>query len=148
MDVPWEHMDLFTQSRLLEGDEGATWSGAGWVGFRGWFKWIERKNYKMHVRVFIGRYRAYVTCPDCEGARFRAESLHYRIGETTISDCLARSVTQARDWIESLEIPIQDEALAPVLDQQQLMMGLSPGASFAGLSGISRKDLGGGVRSN
>lgn len=117
MDVPWANLDLATQSRLLEGDEGATWSGAGWVGFRGWFKWIERKNYKMHVRVFIARYRAYVTCPDCEGTRFRPESLHYRIGDTTISSSLARSVTAARAWIESLEVPVQDDALAPVLDQ-------------------------------
>ena len=117
MDVAWSDLDPQVRDLLLEGEPGASWSGAGWVGFRGWFKWIERKNYKMHVRVFIARYRAYVICPDCDGARFRPESLRYRIGSDTIADALERSVTDARAWIESLDISTDDAALSPVVDQ-------------------------------
>src|SRR5687767_5237111 len=50
-----------------------------WYGVRGFFKWLESKTYKMHVRVLLSRYRAYTTCPDCQGGRFQPEALNYRI---------------------------------------------------------------------
>ena len=50
-----------------------------WYGVRGFFKWLESKTYKMHVRVLLSRYRAYTTCPDCNGGRFQPEALNYRI---------------------------------------------------------------------
>ena len=50
-----------------------------WYGVRGFFKWLESKTYKMHVRVLLSRYRAYTTCPDCHGGRFQPEALNYRI---------------------------------------------------------------------
>ena len=51
-----------------------------WYGVRGFFKWLESKTYKMHVRVLLSRYRAYTTCPECNGGRFQPEALNYRIG--------------------------------------------------------------------
>jgi excinuclease ABC subunit A len=50
-----------------------------WYGVRGFFKWLESKTYKMHVRVLLSRYRAYTTCPSCQGGRFQPETLNYRI---------------------------------------------------------------------
>ncbi len=50
-----------------------------WYGVRGFFKWLESKTYKMHVRVLLSRYRAYTTCPDCNGGRFQPAALNYRI---------------------------------------------------------------------
>jgi excinuclease ABC subunit A len=50
-----------------------------WYGVRGFFKWLESKTYKMHVRVLLSRYRAYTTCPKCNGGRFQPETLSYRI---------------------------------------------------------------------
>src|SRR5881275_1842443 len=50
-----------------------------WYGVRGFFKWLESKTYKMHVRVLLSRYRAYTTCPSCNGGRFQRETLNYRI---------------------------------------------------------------------
>jgi excinuclease ABC subunit A len=50
-----------------------------WYGVRGFFKWLESKTYKMHVRVLLSRYRAYTTCPKCSGGRFQPETLNYRI---------------------------------------------------------------------
>ncbi|MGI8435954.1 MAG: excinuclease ABC subunit UvrA, partial [Chthoniobacterales bacterium] len=49
-----------------------------WYGVRGFFKWLESKTYKMHVRVLLSRYRAYTTCPSCHGGRFQPEALNYR----------------------------------------------------------------------
>ena len=50
-----------------------------WYGVRGFFKWLESKTYKMHVRVLLSRYRAYTTCPTCNGGRFQPATLNYRI---------------------------------------------------------------------
>src|SRR5207237_88485 len=50
-----------------------------WYGVRGFFRWLESKTYKMHVRVLLSRYRAYVKCPSCEGGRYQPEALNYKI---------------------------------------------------------------------
>src|SRR3712207_8220413 len=46
--------------------------------FKGYFKWLESRAYKMHVRVLLSRYRAYLTCPDCRGARFKPATLLFK----------------------------------------------------------------------
>ena len=58
-------------------DEEHEWPRA-WYGVKGYFRWLESKAYKMHVRVLLSRYRAYTTCPDCHGQRFQPEALLYR----------------------------------------------------------------------
>ena len=47
---------------------------AGWRGVRGFFKWLETKKYKLHVRVFLAKYRGYTKCPECDGGRLRQRS--------------------------------------------------------------------------
>src|SRR5262249_6008538 len=49
-----------------------------WYGIKGYFRWLESKSYKMHVRVLLSRYRSYVLCPDCRGQRLQPESLLYK----------------------------------------------------------------------
>ena len=49
-----------------------------WYGVRGFFRWLESKTYKMHVRVLLSRYRAYVKCPSCDGGRYQPETLNYK----------------------------------------------------------------------
>jgi excinuclease ABC subunit A len=59
-------------------DEAHEWPRA-WYGVKGYFRWLESKAYKMHVRVLLSRYRAYLDCPDCRGRRFQPDSLLYRV---------------------------------------------------------------------
>jgi excinuclease ABC subunit A len=72
------------QDWVVEGDPGYgqdkahEWPRA-WYGVKGYFRWLESKAYKMHVRVLLARYRKYNTCPDCHGARFQPEALLYKI---------------------------------------------------------------------
>ena len=61
------------------GDNEELWQNGGWYGVKGYFDWLETKTYKMHVRVLLSRYRAYTTCPDCEGGRFQPATLNYRL---------------------------------------------------------------------
>ena len=67
-DVPWK--------RLPARDRRLVWDGDGnWYGVKGLFEWLEKKRYKVHVRVFLSRYRGFTTCPDCGGARLVPEAL-------------------------------------------------------------------------
>ena len=59
---------------MIEGD------GTTWEGVKGFFRWLERKKYKVHVRVFLSRYRGYLTCPECGGARLRREARDVQSG--------------------------------------------------------------------
>jgi excinuclease ABC subunit A len=89
-----------------------------WYGVRGFFKWLESKTYKMHVRVLLSRYRAYTTCPDCKGGRFQPASLNYRIvsrakGETretarTLPEIALLSIADARKLFADLILPPND----------------------------------------
>jgi excinuclease ABC subunit A len=82
-DVPFEKLSKSRQNLVIEGepdygkDAEHEWPRA-WYGVKGYFRWLESKAYKMHVRVLLSRYRAYTTCPECGGARFRPETLLYR----------------------------------------------------------------------
>jgi excinuclease ABC subunit A len=89
-----------------------------WYGVRGFFKWLESKTYKMHVRVLLSRYRAYTTCPDCNGGRFQPATLNYRIvlpaqngaRETarTLPELAQMSISGARNLFAKLILPPHD----------------------------------------
>ncbi len=82
-DVPFEKLSRKWQDWIINGDpdygkdEEHQWPRA-WYGIKGYFRWLESRAYKMHVRVLLSRYRAYSTCPDCQGRRFQPEALLYR----------------------------------------------------------------------
>ena len=79
------------------GQAPSTGSGqAGYEGVKGFFRWLERKKYKVHVRVFLSRYRGYLTCPECNGARLRREARDVRVGDRTIDAVAALTVRDAR----------------------------------------------------
>ena len=64
----------------------ALWQENRWYGIQGFFDWLETKSYKMHVRVFLSRYRAYTECPDCQGTRLQANALHFKILGKTLPE--------------------------------------------------------------
>ncbi|MEO8055680.1 MAG: excinuclease ABC subunit A, partial [Acidobacteriota bacterium] len=68
-------------------ERDAVWKGSGdWYGVEGLFKYLEKKRYKVHVRVLLARYRGYSTCPACRGARLRPEALAVTVGGKTIAE--------------------------------------------------------------
>jgi excinuclease ABC subunit A len=82
MDVPFNQLSAEHQRWIIEGDkdygtdEDHQWPRA-WYGVKGYFRWLETKSYKMHVRVLLSRYRAYSKCPACQGARLKPEAMLY-----------------------------------------------------------------------
>ncbi|MFO1459886.1 MAG: excinuclease ABC subunit UvrA [Verrucomicrobiota bacterium] len=110
-DLSEEH-----QRWVLEGDPGYvpddpdhSWPKL-WYGVRGYFRWLESKAYKMHVRVLLSRYRSYKTCPDCRGNRFNPDSLLYRLPPEPEPVCYARRDGEALEVRDALSVPTHSPA--------------------------------------
>src|SRR5256885_104646 len=93
-DVAWAKLDL-EQQRLVVDGEG-TWEGGKYPGVAAWFKWLETRTYKMHIRVFLARYREYVPCATCNGARLNALARTYLVGGLDLGAWHGLTVEQAR----------------------------------------------------
>jgi excinuclease ABC subunit A len=76
------------------------------------FDEVETKKYKVHVRVFLSRYRGYAQCPSCNGARLRTEALNVRIGEKNIAEVVKLNIAQAYEFFQSLELTPEESAIA------------------------------------
>ena len=85
INIPFEELPKADQDFVIEGERRSgsyteeDYENDRWYGVRGFFRWLESKTYKMHVRVLLSRYRAYVTCPGCSGGRYQPEALNYKI---------------------------------------------------------------------
>jgi excinuclease ABC subunit A len=100
MDVPWEKLGAAQQKSVLEGD--GSWHKGKFPGVLGWFKWLETRTYKMHVRVFLARYRSYDPCAECGGKRLGAHALSYRVGGIDIAAWRALEIHAARARLDAL----------------------------------------------
>jgi excinuclease ABC subunit A len=133
-DVPFARLKPEWQAWILEGDpdygkdEEHEWPRA-WYGVRGYFRWLESKSYKMHVRVLLSRYRAYVPCPACGGTRFRPETLLYRLTGPLAGDRAgAGAATRRPEGAEGVRLPglsLADFYALPVRDALALMTRLA-----------------------
>ncbi|MBA3963011.1 MAG: ATP-binding cassette domain-containing protein [Chthoniobacterales bacterium] len=121
INTPFEELPQHDQDFIINGEKGAgeyseeDYENDRWYGVRGFFKWLESKTYKMHVRVLLSRYRAYTTCPSCQGGRFQPETLNYRLVRQdgiafTLPEFDALPISEARDFLTSLTIPPNDSA--------------------------------------
>ncbi|MGA1825233.1 MAG: excinuclease ABC subunit UvrA [bacterium] len=101
--IPFKNLDEAQQRAIKEGTDG-------FYGIRGFFKYVESKSYKMHMRVFLSRYRGYFTCPECNGTRFKTESLLYKINGLNIGQVYALSIGEAYDFFNEFSVSTFDEA--------------------------------------
>jgi excinuclease ABC subunit A len=79
---------------------------------RRFFAEVETKKYKVHVRVFLSRYRGYAQCPDCGGSRLRKEALYIRVNDRTMADVARMNIEQAHHFFESLQLTPEESAIA------------------------------------
>ena len=82
-------------------------------GIDGFIAWLERRKYKMHLRVFLSRWRSYRNCPSCDGARLGADAMAVQLASRTFAQVLAMNVKQAMEFIEGGSKQEQDAAAAP-----------------------------------
>jgi excinuclease ABC subunit A len=105
LDVPWNELELDHQQSIIEGQ-------GRFFGIRGFFNHLERKKYKLHVRVFISRYRGYSTCSNCCGARLRPEAQQVKINHKNICEVSNMSVEESAQFFERLRLTEQETAIA------------------------------------
>src|SRR5437660_5727318 len=98
-NVPWRQLTEEERQRILEGDPENDYEGV-----KGFFAWLERKKYKLHVRVFLSRYRGYASCPECGGTRLRPEARAVRVTGRTITDICKLTVKEARIFFAELQL--------------------------------------------
>jgi excinuclease ABC subunit A len=116
-DAPWIDLTPAQQEFI--------WEGSGsFPGIRGFFAALDRKKYKLHVRVFLSKYRGYALCPDCRGQRLRAEARAVLINGQNICQTSALTVTGAKHFFDSLELsPSQAEIAGKILDEVRQRIG-------------------------
>ena len=100
-NVAFQSLTAGQQKLILEGD--GSWHKGLFPGVVGWFKWLETKTYKMHVRVLLARYRSYDPCVACGARRLNPTALSYRVGGLSIADYHALEIGDARQRIEALK---------------------------------------------
>ena len=105
MNVPFVQLSRADQNAIIEGR-------GEWSGVRGFFEWMETKKYKLHVRVFLSKYRGYTLCPDCGGGRLRQEARDVTVGERTLHEICALSIKDAASFFDSLQLSAEQTAVA------------------------------------
>jgi excinuclease ABC subunit A len=122
LDRPWRDLPEGVQEMVLHGKPTAAGKG-GFDGVMEFFRQMERKKYKLHVRVMLSKYRGYAECPDCSGQRLRAEARAVRLGneETgakNICQACALTIAQAKEFFSALELTsTQEEIAGPILEE-------------------------------
>ncbi|HZQ24216.1 MAG TPA: excinuclease ABC subunit UvrA [Terriglobales bacterium] len=108
LDVPWAELDPEHQRMIVEGE-------AKFPGVRGFFQHLERKKYKLHVRVFLSRYRGYSVCSTCGGARLRLEARQVKINGKDICEICGFTVEKALQFFEGISLTDQEADIAEKL---------------------------------
>jgi excinuclease ABC subunit A len=105
LDVPWYELDSDQQKLIVDG-------GPGYSGVRGFFRHLERKKYKLHVRVFLSRYRGYSRCSACGGTRLRVEARQVKIEGKNICEVCSMTVEEAARFFDQLTLSPEKAAIA------------------------------------
>ena len=110
---------------LTPAQQNLIWDGgSGFSGIRGFFRALDGKKYKLHVRVFLAKYRGYAPCPDCRGQRLRAEARAVLLNGRNICEAAGLTITAARMFFDSLELsPAQTEIAGKILEEVRQRIG-------------------------
>jgi excinuclease ABC subunit A len=125
INVPFEELPRADQDFVINGEKRSDdytdddYENDRWYGVRGFFRWLESKTYKMHVRVLLSRYRAYTTCPRCNGGRYQPEALNYRIS----------AKSKIRDPKSEILLSLPEFQALPISHARDLLSRIGPAAA-------------------
>jgi len=139
IDTPWNELPEIAREKITNGHES-------FPGILGFFEYLEQKKYKMHVRIFISRYRGYATCLACRGDRLRREARDVRISGKSICEITKMTIEQAAEFFACLtlspqQISIADSILVEI--RQRLDLLVRVGLDYIGLDRLSSSLSGG-----
>ncbi len=111
MHTPWSELSPEIRQKIWAGDEK-------YYGVNGMFEYLEGKKYKMHVRVFLSRYKSPFTCPDCGGSRLKPESKFIKVNGYTIQQLTALPLGVLRETVDSFRLSDADFEIAGEIFKQ------------------------------
>lgn len=111
MHTPWKNLPEEHKRFIVEGD-------GDFCGIKGFFEWLERKKYKIGVRVFLSRYRGYIPCPDCNRTRLRPEALYVKIHGKNIGEITRMTIQEAHEFFNHIKLtPFEEEIAHQILKE-------------------------------
>jgi excinuclease ABC subunit A len=139
LDTAWRELTAEQQAFVLDGH-------SPFVGVHGFFAFLERKKYKLHVRVMLSKYRGYAECPECKGTRLRAEARAVRINGQNICQVAGLTIREANRFFEGLSLTRQQQEIAGqilVEIQQRLHFLVAVGLEYITLDRLASTLSGG-----
>tara|TARA_B100000029_G_scaffold89197_2_gene78904 strand:+ start:8554 stop:14070 length:5517 start_codon:yes stop_codon:yes gene_type:complete len=131
IDIPWAELSLEHKEWVWKG-EGIERKGL-WYGLDRFFSWLEKKSYRMHIRVLLSKYRSYDLCSDCQGSRLKPESLLWRLGSSSDADSLVSASKRFKHSVLKIDdkafcklpgLTIHDIMLMPLSSVNDFFSGL------------------------
>lgn len=105
-NVAWAKLTEAERAFVLDGEPSGGPPLGGrrkrFRGVHGFFRWLEGKRYKTHVRILIARYRGYTPCGVCEGTRLKADARAVRVAGRNIAEVAALPIAEALAWAEGV----------------------------------------------
>ncbi len=111
LDVPFGKLTKDQLKLVMEGT-------GDFCGINNFFKWLEQKKYKMHIRVFLSKYRGYTLCSSCNGKRLKDKALNILINNKHIADICAMTIEEAYEFFERLQLTDYEKNIAHILLQE------------------------------
>ena len=111
LDIAWDDLEEEHRNLVLNGE-------GKFLGVRGFFHHLERKKYKLHVRVFLSRYRGYSRCSECNGSRLRLEARQVKINGRNLCEICSLTVEDALKFFSALELTPEQSEIADKLLQE------------------------------
>jgi excinuclease ABC subunit A len=153
LDTPFRDLTPAQRQWVLEGEPEweswrKSWPGT-WYGVRRFFKWLETKAYKMHIRVLLSKYRAYTECTACHGTRLKPDALLWKVDGRNIRELMLMSVAEVKTFFDRLALPAPlDEAADLLLTEVRTRLGYlcQVGLGYLTLDRQSRTLSGGEVQ--
>lgn len=103
-DSPWNQLSDKQRQLIWNGNDD-------FYGVKGLFEYLETKKYKMHVRVFISRFKSPFTCPTCKGTRLRPEALQVLIKGKSIAELSAMTLEELHKFMQDVELSEYESSL-------------------------------------
>ncbi|TLY30869.1 MAG: excinuclease ABC subunit UvrA [Ignavibacteria bacterium] len=111
VDAPFKELSQRELDIVMNGTEG-------FEGIRGFFKLVERKQYKIYYRMLLSRYRGYTLCEGCGGARLRPEALCVKVAGKSLFDVVRMTIEGAHRFFQNVNLtPFEHEVARRILEE-------------------------------
>ena len=124
--TPFEDLSEEDQQWIIEGEGGNpedAYQMGTWYGVRGFFEWLESRAYRMHVRVFLSRYRSYTVCNSCKGTRLKPEALNFKINKKTLPDLWRLSIDDLAEFFTTIKVRPNDRTTTMLYEEISNRLG-------------------------